>query len=254
MTNAFRPPYIPATYPRGIFLLQGMHFADKTKHATKESAHRRRRSLICWALEKEFAAFGLVHPGGRKWADALAELRRQLYDIVFLDIHLPDANGIELLRGDRQDLAGHDHHHHERRRQRRRTGNAPTTAGRCNSSKSRSTSPKSTAYLKSTSGKYPHRRKHPRHICRIPLRISIVDPAPEEALYDLHNLSGTMADVGSGGIRLRTEYPLRVGQSVRAHAGFGVRSCPEILPRKPPPRWCGSTPRRMASAGLKFVS
>jgi hypothetical protein len=73
--------------------------------------------------------------------------------------------------------------------------------------------------MKATKAGIAHgRRISPRHICRIPLRISIVDPAPEEAQYDLNNLSGLMAEVGPGGLRLRTEYPLRVGQRIRARA------------------------------------
>jgi hypothetical protein len=72
--------------------------------------------------------------------------------------------------------------------------------------------------LKSTLEEHANKRKHMRHICRIPIRISIVEPAPEEAQYDLHNLNGLLAEFGSGGLKLRTEYPLQVGQHVRVRA------------------------------------
>jgi CheY-like chemotaxis protein len=186
--------------------------------------------------------------------DALAELRRQPYDIVFLDIHLPDANGIELLQeidrispdaiviimsGDASDS----------NRQRAYNGGAvqflekPFDLSEVH------------GIIKSTSGVYPQKRKHPRRVCRIPLRISIVNPAPEEALYDLHNLSGTMADVGSGGIRLRTEYPLRVGQSVRAHAASGNDPVLKLLPPQATAEvvWVDPT-RDSYTAGLKFLT
>jgi CheY-like chemotaxis protein len=54
--------------------------------------------LICWALEKEFAGLGLSVHVVESGANALAELRGQPYDLVFLDIHLPDMNGLELLK------------------------------------------------------------------------------------------------------------------------------------------------------------
>ncbi len=210
--------------------------------------------LVCWALEKEFAGIGLSTHVVENGADALAELRRQPYDIVFLDIHLPDANGIELLQeidkispdaiviimsGDASDT----------NRQHAYNGGAvqflekPFDLSEVH------------GVLMSTSGKYPQKRKHPRRICRIPLRISIVNPAPEEALYDLHNLSGTMADVGSGGIRLRTEYPLRVGQSVRAHAPSGYDPVLTLLPPQATAEVVWVVPAQDSyTAGLKFLS
>ena len=210
--------------------------------------------LVCWALEKEFAGIGLSTHVVGNGADALAELRRHSYDIVFLDIHLPDANGIELLQeidkispeaiiiimsGDASDT----------NLQRAYNGGAvqflekPFDLSEVH------------GVLMSTSGKYPQKRKHPRRICRIPLRISIVDPAPEEALYDLHNLSGTLSDVGSGGIRLRTEYPLRVGQSVRTHAASGYDPVLTLLPLQSTAEVVWVAPAQDSyTAGLKFLS
>lgn len=210
--------------------------------------------LVCWALEKEFAGIGLSTHVVENGADALEELRRQPYDVVFLDIHLPDANGIELLReidkispdaivvimsGDASDT----------NRQRAYDGGAVQFLEKpFDLSEVR-------GVLMSTSGKYPQKRKHPRRICRIPLRISIVDPAPEEAMYDLHNLSGTMADVGFGGIRLRTEYPLRVGQSVRAHAASGCDPALKLLPPQSTAEVVWVAPAQDSyTAGLKFLS
>jgi CheY-like chemotaxis protein len=211
-------------------------------------------NLICWALEKEFAGSGHSTRVVESGEDALAELRRQPYDLVFLDIHLPDSNGIELLQefnritpdakiiimsGDASDSNRH----------RAFNGGAvqflekPFDLSEVH------------GILESTSGKYTQKRKHPRHICRVPLRISIVDPAPEEALYDLHNLSGTMADVGSGGLRLRTEYPLRVGQSVRPHVAAGNDPVLKLLPPHVIAEVVWVAPAQdSCTAGLKFLS
>jgi DNA-binding NtrC family response regulator len=210
--------------------------------------------LICWALEKEFAGFGLSTHAVETGADALAELRRQPYDIVFLDIHLPDANGIELLQeidkispdvkiiimsGDASDA----------NRQRAYNGGAVQFLEKPFDL------PEVHGILKSTGGKFAQKRKHARHICRIPLRISIQEPAPEEAQYDLHNLSGLMADVGTGGLRLRTEYPLRVGQSVRAHVAAGNDPVLKLVPPEATAEVVWVAPAQdCVTAGLKFLS
>jgi CheY-like chemotaxis protein len=210
--------------------------------------------LICWGLEKEFGGFGLSTRVVYNGADALSELRNQLYDIVFLDIHLPDVDGMTLL-GEIEKVS-------------------PATTIIIMSGDASETNRESAfaggalqflekpfdlseihGILKSTLGEHAHKRKHPRHICRIPLRISIVEPTPEEAQYDLHNLSGMMAEIGSGGLRLRTEYPLRVGQYIRARAG----SENEHFRRFVPPEACAEVvwvapAQDGVVAGLKFVN
>src|SRR5512139_2941765 len=53
--------------------------------------------LICWALERELAIKRLDRQVARTGKACLEEIGRHGYDVVFLDVHLPDANGIELL-------------------------------------------------------------------------------------------------------------------------------------------------------------
>jgi CheY-like chemotaxis protein len=211
-------------------------------------------NLICWALEKEFSAINFDARIVGNAADALAELRRQRFDIVFLDIHLPDLNGLELLReideispdatviimsGDAS----------EANRQRAYNGGVlqflekPFDLSDVH------------AILRSITGQYPRKRKHPRRICRIPLRISILEPTPDEAQFDLHNLSGLMSDVGSGGLRLRTEYPLRVGQSVRAYVAAGNDPILKLIPPEATAEVVWVAPAQdCVTAGLKFLS
>jgi hypothetical protein len=87
------------------------------------------------------------------------------------------------------------------------------------------------------------------------LRISILEPVPEEAQLDLHNLRGTMADVGSGGLRVQTDYPLRVGQSVRAHLGAGNDPVLKFVPPEATAEVVWVAPAADSfTAGLKFLS
>ena len=185
--------------------------------------------LICWALEKEFVALNFSAHAVETCADALSELRRQPYDLVFLGIDLPDSDGIEFLREigrTSPDVkivvmsreAGEDH------RLRSLAGDAvrflekPFDLSDIH------------GILMSTAGGYLPKRKLPRHICRIPVQISILEPAPEESLYDLHNLSGKVIDIDSGGLKIQTEYPLRVGQRLRVHVPAGNNCVRSLVP------------------------
>ncbi|MHB1011479.1 MAG: response regulator [Desulfobacteria bacterium] len=210
--------------------------------------------LICWALEREFKSLnfstGIVENG----TDALAELRKQPYGIVFLDINLPDMNGLDLLREIREISA--------------ETKVVIMSADACEGNRELAFAGGALQFLekpldlseihsilKSTLGAHTHKRKHPRHICRIPLRISIVEPAPEEAQYDLKNLNGTAADFGSGGLRLHTEYPLRVGQHVHARAEADNDHFRSFVPPESPARVVWVAPAKDGvMAGLQFVN
>jgi len=210
--------------------------------------------LICWGLQKEFLSLDISARIAETAKDALAELRKDSYDFVFLDIHLPDGNGIELL----EEVS-------------RGSPNAIVTIISGDPSQTNRESAFAAGarqflekpfdlseihgILKSTLREYVPKRKHPRHICRIPLRISIVEPAPEEVQYDLNNLSGLMAEFGPGGIRLRTEYPLRVGQHIRVRTD----SINDLFRRFVPPEsraevvWVNPAQDGVV-AGLKFVN
>ena len=210
--------------------------------------------LICWALNREFVSLNITTHIVETAADALAELRNDSFDLVFLDIHLPDGNGIELLEEVRRispnaKIAIMSSDASEMNQEKAFTGGAlqflekPLDLSEIH------------GILKSTLGEHADKRKHPRHICRIPIRISIVEPTPEEAQYDLHNLSGMMAEIGPGGLKLRTEYPLRVGQHIRARAD----SENEHFPKFVPPGSCAEVvwvapAQDGVVAGLKFVN
>jgi len=210
--------------------------------------------LICWGLEKEFGGLGLSTRVVNNGADALSELRSQSYNIVFLDIHLPDGNGMTLL-GEIEKISPDttiiimSGDASETNRERAFAGGALQFLEKpfelCEIH----------GILKSTLGEHAHRREHPRHICRIPLRISIVEPAPEEAQYDLHNLSGMTAEIGSGGLRLRTDYPLRVGQYIHARASSENEQFRRFVPPDAFAEVVWVAPAQDGVvAGLKFVN
>jgi DNA-binding response OmpR family regulator len=54
--------------------------------------------LLCLGLGRTLALRNIVHHAVGDGKNALSEVRGTFYDLVFLDIHLPDANGLDLMR------------------------------------------------------------------------------------------------------------------------------------------------------------
>ena len=212
-------------------------------------------NLICWALRKEFDSRALATRFVGNAREALGELRENSYDLIFLDIHLPDGNGLELLDEVRKvtpnagiiilsaDLS-------EENRRRAIAGGViqfiekPFDMSQIHK------------VLRSLTGDYSPKRESPRYFCRIPVRLSIVSPVPEEADFDLRNLCGLMDEVGVGGLRVRTDYPLRVGQNIRAHIVSPLDPFSKFLPPHGMAEvvWVAAQDRDTdVAAGLRFL-
>jgi two-component system, chemotaxis family, chemotaxis protein CheY len=170
-------------------------------------------SLFSWALRKELSFHCLDTRIARTGQACLAAVREKRYDLLFLDIHLPDRNGIELLKTLRKispdtcivivswngDIQNKEAALSEGAEQFLEKPFDITVV---------------TRLLSSALRKGFCQRRHMRYFCTIPLRLSILEPAPEEAQFFLGAMRGTAEDVGAGGIRLNTDYPLRTGQGV----------------------------------------
>lgn len=210
--------------------------------------------LICWALAKEFANLALPARFVGNARDALAELRSGSYSLILLDINLPDGNGIELLD--------------EISRLSPITSVIILSADASDENRRRAISGGAVQFiekpfdisdihrvLRSMTGDYSPKRKCPRYFCRIPIRLSVVTPVPEESGLDLLNLGGQMADVGTGGLRVHTEYPLRAGQRIRARTEAQSDPLSKFLPPRGIAEVVWVTPSDSAvTAGLRFLS
>lgn len=209
--------------------------------------------LISWALGKEFSSLGATVTLTGTGRTALDEIRAARYDLVFLDVHLPDANGIDLLvdigtlsPGTRLIVMSADATEENRRR--------AIEGGVFQFIEKPFDISEIRKVLRTVAGDDLPRRKSPRYFCRIPVRLSIVTPVPEEPGLDVHNLTGVMADVGDGGLRVHTDYPLRAGQHLRVRIEAENDPLSKFLP-----------PRRMAevvwvepkggdvTSGLRFL-
>jgi len=54
--------------------------------------------LVCLGLGRTLSRRNIVHHSVEDGKNALSEVRGTFYDLVFLDIHLPDANGLDLMQ------------------------------------------------------------------------------------------------------------------------------------------------------------
>jgi len=211
-------------------------------------------NLVCWALRKELANHRLDACIAGSGAECLNAVRENRYDLVFLDIHLPDANGIDLMKPIREISP--------------ETRVVIISGDGDFQGKERALSEGAVQYLEkpfdiSLVGRiaesilleFPHNRKHTRFLCTIPLRLSILAPSLEEAQFDLDSLGGTINDVGPEGVRVYTEYPLQKGQVIRLRIDGEGDPFSKMIPRESTAEVVWADPGEgMSTAGLRILA
>jgi len=211
-------------------------------------------NLLCWALEQEFAAHGLAISHCHDGKDALGRIRAAFYDLVILDVHLSDASGIAILEETKRLSPG------------TRVIVMSAAADTADIRKALAAGAEQfiekpfdpsmiRGHVLGMFRDYPVRRSHPRYICRIPVRISLLAPAPPGTGFDIDRLSGIAEEVGAGGVRVATNYPLAAGQVVRVNSGAADSAEPflHLIPSHATAevRWTTMSPGGFR-AGLSF--
>ncbi len=185
--------------------------------------------LICWALKRRFSGRHMsVHVVGNGM-EALGELREKQYGLVLLDIHLPDGNGLDLLKEIKEispetKVIVISADGTEQNRQRAFSGGAFQFLEKKFNIKDLG------LVMESSFGEYSEKRKNERYLCHIPLCLSVADPSPSEDSSRLDILSGVAVDVGTGGLRLFTEYPVKQGQRFKVRIATGDEPLSGFLP------------------------
>ena len=210
-------------------------------------------SLFLWALRKELTSHRLITHIATTGQECLKAVQENRFDLVFLDIHFPDANGLDLMKPIRESSP--------------ETRVVIISGDGSFQSKERALSEGAAQFLekpfnismvtrvvKSTFREYSCMRKHFRYLCNIPLRLSILVPSPEESQFDLGSLNGTINDVGPEGVCVNTEYPLQEGQSVRLRIDGEGDPFSKMIPREATAEvvWA-VTGDGMSTAGLKLL-
>lgn len=209
--------------------------------------------LFCWALQKELTFHGLDTSIAYTGQECLAAMREKRFDLLFLDVHLPDANGIELLkivRGISPDtrivIISWDGS--------LRNMESALSAGAEQFLEKPFEIGVVRRFVASTLREDRCLRKRPRFLCNIPLRLSILAPSPEESQFDLESMRGTAEDIGREGIRLTTDYPLRAGQGVRVRIDGEPDPFGKMIPGEAYAEVVWAVSRdNLSTAGLRFL-
>jgi two-component system chemotaxis response regulator CheY len=157
-------------------------------------------------------------------AEARTLVRAGGYRLVFLDIQLPDANGLELLKEFRAaapdakivmlSCASGD----PNQRTAFENGAWQFVAKPFELSEV-------TSLARTALSQWSPERRHERHLCRFPLRIALLASAGPAAAADLKYIDATALDIGAAGLRLRTNHPLQPGQRIQAFLVNGDSFC-----------------------------
>ncbi len=212
--------------------------------------------LIRWALEKEFSSLGATVTLTGSGRTALDEICAMRYDLVLLDIHLPDANGIELLAEigtlspeTRVIVMSADADEENRRRS--------IAGGAVRFLEKPFELPVIHGVVRSALGGYSDERRGRRHPCSIPVKFALLSPVAGVKAPGIEDFTGVAREVGVRGIRIATAFPLKEGQAVRLR--FGTAG-PEDAPQHLTPRdgaaevlWVVPTPDGF-DAGLRYLS
>lgn len=170
--------------------------------------------LIRWGLVREFSSLSLAVEAVSTAVAAVERIGQQAYRLVALDVHLPDADGLDLIP--------------------RILATSPETeiivisSDTTTANKRRAFAEGASQFIdkpfdlseinrlaRSTFGTFAEKRCSPRFFCRLPLRFEIVAANAPDADSSIEIRDGTVLDVGPGGLRLRTVYPLESEQQIR---------------------------------------
>ncbi len=169
--------------------------------------------LVAWALQRAAMALKVPVSVAMTGAEALAAARTSGYGLAFVDIRLPDADGVELVPTIRASNPGarivvitSDATPGNRERAYR--------VGAWHFLEKPFEMAEVSRLINECFRKVPERRSEEREICRFEVRVEIED-ASASAVGSFH---GSALDVSRGGLRLQTVHPLSPGQRIRVRA------------------------------------
>jgi DNA-binding response OmpR family regulator len=209
-------------------------------------------ALIRWALEKDLSARGVEVCGAETDAVTLARVRWSDHGLVFLDLDPARKDGLTLLESIHESspetrvvILGCDVDPAVKR--------AAFDRGVWQVVEKPFDLRDVVGLVRSVFGAYTRRREHQRYLCRLPLRVSVLGDAPDSRV-ELETLSCNTVDVGPGGMRFLTGYPLKVGQRLKANVMRPGDPCAAHVPRDAEGEvvWLGTTGNGF-TGGLRWL-
>lgn len=212
--------------------------------------------LISWCLARALSALEDVSI----WAvetgqEAIEEISRTSYDLVLLDVILPDMDGFRVLQAIRKARP-----------------DVKVVMMSADGSRSNRTAAESLGAIRFLEKPFdvfeilslarrslegsPERRGKARYPCCVPVRIVPLDGGSDPADPGDLAFRGMTADVGSEGLRLVSPRPLREGQRVRLLASEGYDPFLQFVPRETHAevRWVQPEGGGSVTAGVRYLS
>jgi DNA-binding response OmpR family regulator len=209
--------------------------------------------LVGWALEKAASTRCADVCIAGTGVDALAAIRAAPIDIAFIDIHLPDVNGLDLLTRIRE--------------------MSPSTRLVVLTSDA-SASNRECAYergawqfiekpfdlaeiaqvLDECTGPVDERRTDRREICRVPVRVDLLESSRAPGAFPSSSFEALAVDVSEHGLRLHAPCRLAPGQLVTLHPMDYTNPCSIFLCSDRPAQvvWVNPGPA-LATVGLSYL-
>jgi len=170
-------------------------------------------ALVTWALKRAALSLKIpVHVAASR-AEAIEAVRAHAFGLAFVDIHLPDGNGLDLvpeIRAASPDakivVMTSD-----------ATPANQERACRCGAwhfLEKPFDLEEATRVIRQCLSIHGEQRAFPRRFCRVLLRVELVADG-DDALRP--RFEGSAVDVSEGGLQLHTPYPLEPGQQLRVH-------------------------------------
>lgn len=170
-------------------------------------------ALVSWALEKAAAALHVPVHVAATGSEALESVRNHRIGLAFVDVRLPDADGVELLSDIRALAPGV--------RVVVMTSDATTTNreralrnGAWHFLEKPFELAEVSEVIRTFYSAAPEHRGAPRHLCALPLRLELPGGADgTERIW----FEGLAVESSVGGLRIETAYPVTPGQRLRVH-------------------------------------
>lgn len=186
--------------------------------------------LICWGLFRTLSDQDLIVHTAATGRDAHDHVLAETYGLVFLDVHLPDGNGLQILKEIKRvspesqvvviSADGSEANAQE-----------ALAAGALRFVEKPFDMTEIHFLLETVYGSHAQKRRAARTPCRIPLRFRILHPPPNAGRHEPLLHQGTATELGEGGFRITTDHPLMRGQILTIEAEAQEESYPCRLPK-----------------------
>jgi len=187
--------------------------------------------LICLTLERIFSSMGISALSVSRGIEGLHEIKKNSFDIVFLDIHLPDANGLDLITEIKNYLPDAKiivitADTNEEFLQRAIRGGALMILEKSFSLQ------EIKKVVRNLLPESDEKREHPRHSCNLLFKFFCSESHISKHIFVPNVCYGEVVDISENGLKLKLENLIREGDHIRFSGAAKNNPYSDLLPLK----------------------